>query len=272
MQRKVRDGQRLSHDEKRVVQARLRALQRQHLAGQTGGIPSGAESITTAPNVQPALAAMNATAAGMINRGQPDFGSQVGALETQIRQINGTNSRASFNFSAQTTALSIGISWTVSGSFSLGPLQYVSGGAGTGGGSVNTGGGAGQGNTSSSGFGAGGSHGTGGGASATIPVSGASVGVGQGQSSGVSGGVSGGGSASTASSTQGTANQGSSGATTRETYKADIVCDYNVSWEVPMGWNPLSWGASIADSIDGTKRRSGHAGGCGWLQFTVSGA
>lgn len=274
VQRKVRDGQRLTHDDRRIVQARLKALQRHHLEGVTGGIPSGAESITTAPNVSPAMRAMNATANGMVNDGQPDFGGQMGQLETSIRQINNTSSRASFSFSTSTSGYTLPINWTVSGSFSLGPLHYVSGGAGTTGGSVNTGGGTGSGNTSSSGYGAGAGGGQGGGASASVPVSGATVGAGQSNSSGVSGGISGGGSASTGVSTQGTAAQGSSGNAARETYRADITCEYTISFSFGASLNPLSWGAALTQgfSSSSSRRREGSAGGCGWIQFTVAGA
>lgn len=272
VQRKVRDGQRLSHDDKRVVQTRLRAMQRQHLQGLTVGIPSGAEAIVPMPNVQPAIAAMNASCRTLFSKGGfPNIGEKSQQLETQIRQINGNNTTASFSLDLRGYYATLPIDWQISGSFSLGPLQYVSGTAGTGSGTTTVGGGSGGGTTHSSGGSVGVGGGQGSGASASVPVSGANVGVGQSSSGGASGGMSTGGSASTGSSSGGSATQASSGANLRETYMAPIVCNYDIHANYAANLNPLSWVSGAIDAFD-RHEVSGSAANCGMIQFTIAGA
>lgn len=272
VQRKVRDGQRLNNEDKRTVQTRLRALQRQHLQGLTGGIPSGAEAIVAMPNVQPAVSAISATCRSMAGGGYPNVGSKAPELERQIRQINASQTTASFSFTLHGSLMSVPTEWRISGSFSLGPLQYVSGTAGTGGGTTTVGGGGASGNTQSSGGSVGVGGGQGSGVSASVPVSGATVGGGQSNSGGASGGISGGGSASTGQSGGGTATQGSSGGNLRETYMAPITCAYDIEAELTMGWSPISWVANTLDEFGGPKTGSGSASNCGMIQFTIAGA
>src|SRR5436190_7926641 len=142
VQRKVRDGRRLNGDDREVVQTRVRAMQKKgDYVGLTGGIPSGAENLVPAPNVDPLMAAIQRTSSSMFNGDKgPDYSNHSGDLELKIRQINTTNTTSSFSFFEETHSVGVPEKWTVSGSFRLGPLQLAGAGgtAGTGGGATTT--------------------------------------------------------------------------------------------------------------------------------------
>lgn len=254
VQRKVREGTRLHSDDRALIQTRLRAMQRRHLEGQIVGIPSGALNIIPMPNVQPAVAAINARAQTLVaHGGGPDFGSSGAQLETAIRQINGSNTTAYFNMSANTTNLGMPLRWTANGSFGLGPLHFVRDSTGTMSGTQQTGGGNAGGNSAASGYNAGG------GASGT--VSGANV-------SG-NGAVSGGGANSSGQSGGASAQQGGTASSVTETYSAAITMSCNIEWHVELGLNPLSWGGALADAFSTPSRGTATASNCGQIQFTI---
>jgi hypothetical protein len=259
VQKKVRDGQRLSSDDREVVQTRLRAMQKRgDYVGMTGGVPSGAENLVAAPNVQPAMSAMQATANGVSGGSVPDLSSHGGDLELKIRQINAQNTTSFFSFTMGTHTVGVPETWSISGSFSLGPLSLVGSGgtAGTGGGATGTAGGS-TGNSSTT-TGTGGSvSGTATGPLGTTGASGSATGSASHSTGTTTGGSTSGG---------GTAGQSSGGANLRETYKADILCTYSIRMEPETTINPLSW---LPSAFVSPKTGHGTATGCGWLQFTL---
>ena len=256
VQRKVRDGKRLNSDDRSLIQTRLRAMQKRgELDGQTVGIPSGALNIVPMPNIQPAIAAMNATARTMQRGGIPDFGSNGSQLETAIRQINGGHTTAYFNLSTNTTYRGIPVLWTANGSFGLGPLHWVREGTGSMSGTQNTGGGNASGNTASSGGSAN--------ASGSGTVSGANVSGG--------GSISGGGSNSAGQSGGANASQGGAASSVTDTYTAEITMSCTLRAQPELTFNPLSWGASLAEAFMDPTTATSTASGCGRIQFTIQG-
>ena len=253
VQRKVREGTRLNSDDRALIQTRLRTMQRRHLEGQVVGIPSGALNIVAMPNVQPAVAAMNATATTMPRGGTPDFGSNGSQLETSLRQINGSNTTAYFNISTNTSYRGIPVLWTANGSFGLGPLTFVRDSSGTMSGTQQTGGGNAGGQQTASGASAGG------GASGT--VSGVNVGG--------NGSVSGGGSNSSGQSGGASATQGGTASSVTETYSAPITMTCTLRAQPELSLNPLSWGASLAEQFMEPTQAQSSAGNCGQIQFTI---
>lgn len=263
VQRKVREGYALDGDDKRFIQTRLRAMQmRGELDGQTVGIPSGALNFVAMPNVQPAIDAMNQTARSGMNRatGETDFGGSAGELETAIRQLNGGAATAAFTARGSSHYMGIPVAWTATGSFSLGALHWhrpgdANSGAGTMNGGTTTGGGRAGGNTSASGV------------SGTAGASGTYSGVnGSGSAAASTGGAN-----STGNSGGATASQGGSATSYTDTYDAPITCRFNIRAQPELSFNPLSWGASLAETFMSPTTGSGSAANCGRVQFSIQG-
>lgn len=264
VQRKAQAGQRLNSDDRAVVQARLRATQRNHLVGRTIGVPSGAENFQPSPIIDGLVSDLNTSGRGLSKGGgwgsERSFGNVIPSvdfgpnLERTIRRLNTGNDSATFH-EERTFTYSLLQSWKIiyDGGFRVGPLRLSGPGtAGSGGGGTSQG--TTGGNASGAQSGSANSGTVSGGGSA--PVSGATV--------------SGGGSAGTANSTGGnTANSGgaqggttqsSGGANTRETYTGDVTANWTIR-VMPDGF-------MTGLAHDGSDTR-GTTANCGSVTFTV---
>lgn len=277
VQRKARLGMRMNNDDRKVIQARMRQIQRRGEYNGATAIPGQAMNKRVGVNGSTVTAAMQTTAQSMFRRGVPNFGTLAPAIEAKRADIEGGGT-GSFSLSLTSSAMAFNLNWTITGSFAPTGLRSTDTGAGTG--AANTGAGttnaSGAGTTNTSGYGVNGgvNAGTQSGVSASVPISGVQVGAGtsQGASANVNAGYSSTTTTGTSTAAGGntTASGGASGAVERERYFGQLVCNYTIAAQVDVDWyNPMSWGASIAEfAANGNAPRSGSAQ-CGTVEFMI---
>lgn len=250
--RKIESGRRLSSDDK-IIQARMRSIQRKHLEGQTTGIPANAQT-QILPNAFALTEAVRALAASMYDGvTPPNFGEQNDYVDARIRTLQTGAGNASFSFKMRSYVNLVDpLEFAVSGSFVAGPLHMV--GSGPAGSSGTTAAGSGSTTTTGSGVGV-----SGGG---TVSGSGATGG----------GGVSYGQSTTTTVSGSGSGSTGVSGAVMRETYSAKIIANFRIdATYVADVYNPFSWGGAIGGQVrHANSSQTGTCADCGTAQFDVT--
>ncbi|MBL9003501.1 MAG: hypothetical protein JNJ46_04590 [Myxococcales bacterium] len=266
VQRKIERGGRLNSDDRRIVQARLRSVQKRGQYNGATAIPGRTLTKSVGLRANAVQIAVSNTARAL----NPDKCPIMTALTANVEQCRvsienggtGTFSGEFYNDSGLNTK------WTVSGSLYMVDCRSQSSGGGVGvqntGGGTNTtnasGGQSGSGYGLSGGGGAGQNQSVGG----SVPVSGATVGVGAGQGVSGGGGIgyssgeshSGGGSNGLSTSV----GTNTSGQMLRETYFAKLKAEYSVTYEAAGGWQSF-WG-------QGSGQQNGECD-AGEVQFTV---
>lgn len=281
VQRKIERGSKLENDDRKIIQARMAALQRRGIwNGRSGTIPTNALNKNISVQAGALASAMTAHANGMLARGNGAPDNMMSLVSSNIMtQVNalGQNGSAGFSFTAQSTR-GLNCTWTIAGTLEVHNMQARSSGAGAGGHGYGGGTGttAGSGSANTSGWGVNGGAGVTSSAGASVGASASGVGVGAGQSTTMGASVGAGYSSSTTTSVSSTsANSGSatgghSGNVMREQYVADIVCNFSMSYEFDSSWwNPVSWGAQVGSAMSGTGTERAGSASCGTATFEV---
>ena len=248
VQRKVQAGKHLTGDDKRVMQNRVRAMQRRgDLDGVAGaGMPGGATHVVPMPNMRPLVASMNAAFAAL-DGDKPNFGNINAQMAAPIFQMNSTVRSGSVNglvvhtdSSSWSAMVNSPMMFTASVTYSLGIIHWNrdGGGAGAISGSSTAGGG----DTTASGSAGG------------VSASGGATASGGSGGAAASGGASQSGSASNA----GSGGQGGSASAQFDSYTAPILADWVVEYKHETTANPLSWLSSGGHgSLSGTAIEAG---------------
>jgi len=266
VQKKIERGARLNNDDRRIVQARLRSIQKRGQYNGATAIPGKTLTKTVGMRANAVQIAVSNTARQLNADKAPIMTSLTASVEAcRVSVENGGTGTFSGEFTGYN---GLDTKWTVSGSLYMTDCKSQSSGGGVG--VQNTGGGTNTANASGgqsgSGYGLSGGGGAGQNqsAGASVPLSGATVSVGAGQGTSVGGGA---GYSSGQSQSAGGNNgmstgvgTNTSGAMLRETYFAKLKAEYSVAYEA-NGWVQSLFG-------QGSGQMNGECD-AGEVQFTV---